>query len=60
MALPIWGLFMRKVYDDPTINLNRGDFDKPTTPPTIELNCGDYKKELNEDNSYNNIIFDND
>lgn len=60
MALPIWGLFMRRVYDDPSIKINRGDFDKPVTPPSIELNCGDYRKEQRDDNNYNNVIFDND
>jgi penicillin-binding protein 1A len=29
MALPIWGLFMQKVYNDPTINLYKGDFTMP-------------------------------
>ncbi len=59
MALPIWGIFMRKVYDDPSIKINRGDFDKPATPPTIELNCGEYRQGQNENHLYNNIIFDN-
>lgn len=58
MALPIWGLFMRKVYDDPTIKINRGDFDKPASPPTVELNCGEYKQNQNQDNIYNGMIFD--
>lgn len=60
MALPIWGLFMRRVYDDKSIDINRGDFEKPATTPTIELNCGDYRKDQNEDIIYNNINFDND
>ena len=60
MALPIWGLFMRRVYDDKTIDINRGDFEKPLTPPTIELNCGDYRADQQEETIYNNIIFDND
>lgn len=59
MALPIWGLFMRKVYDDKSIKINRGDFDKPANPPTVELNCGEYKQDLNVENIYNNINFDN-
>jgi len=60
MALPIWGLFMRRVYDDTSIKINRGDFDKPATPPTVTLNCGDYRQDQNEDNFYNTINFDND
>ncbi|HHW58647.1 MAG: transglycosylase domain-containing protein [Bacteroidales bacterium] len=29
MALPIWGLFMQKVYADDSLNLYKGDFDRP-------------------------------
>lgn len=59
MALPIWALFMRKVYDDKSIELNRGDFEKPRTPLTIELNCKEYNEEYREENQENNPNFDN-
>jgi len=29
MALPIWALYMQRVYNDPSIKLNMGDFEKP-------------------------------
>lgn len=29
MALPIWGLYMKKCYDDPTLNVSKGEFEKP-------------------------------
>ncbi|MDR1951744.1 MAG: transglycosylase domain-containing protein [Bacteroidales bacterium] len=29
MALPIWALFMKKVFDDASINLYQGDFERP-------------------------------
>jgi len=29
MALPIWGLYMQRVLNDRSINLYRGDFDRP-------------------------------
>jgi penicillin-binding protein 1A len=38
LAMPVWGLFMRKVYDDRTIRINRGDFDVPSNT-TINLDC---------------------
>jgi len=41
MALPAWGLFMRKVYDDRSIKINRGDFEPPSNM-TIELDCPPY------------------
>lgn len=29
MALPIWGLYMNKCYDDPTLSVSKGQFEKP-------------------------------
>lgn len=29
MALPIWALFMKKVYADPTLNISQGPFERP-------------------------------
>ena len=39
MALPIWALYMQKVYDDPELNISRGDFEKPLKPVSFELDC---------------------
>lgn len=41
MALPIWGYFMNKVYDDTTLGIDTGDFAKPEVPITVDLNCND-------------------
>ncbi len=41
-ALPIWGLFMQKVYNDSSIALSKEDFQKPESPLTIELDCSKY------------------
>ena len=30
MALPIWALYMRRIYDDETIGLFKGDFERPS------------------------------
>jgi len=58
MALPIWAIFMKKVYDDTDIVLNRGDFEKPATPITIELNCKEYNASLWEEQRNNDVNFD--
>jgi len=29
MALPIWAIFMKKVYADPALNVSKGDFERP-------------------------------
>jgi Membrane carboxypeptidase (penicillin-binding protein) len=39
-ALPIWALFMRRLYADPKIGIRRDAFDRPLLPMTIALDCG--------------------
>ncbi|MCX7743370.1 MAG: transglycosylase domain-containing protein [Flavobacteriales bacterium] len=58
MALPIWAIFMKKVYDDTEIELNRGDFDKPATPVTIELDCKEYNAGQWEEQQEKDVDFD--
>ncbi|MFN5318680.1 MAG: penicillin-binding protein 1A [Bacteroidia bacterium] len=41
MALPIWGLFMKKVYADKKLNISREDFEKPAVL-TVETDCSQY------------------
>lgn len=59
MALPIWAIYMRKVYDDKNIEMHRGDFEKPRTPITTELNCKDYLEDIKEEDRQNDVNFDN-
>ncbi len=39
MALPIWAYYMHKVYEDSTLNISQGDFDKPASVIGDPLNC---------------------
>ena len=41
MSLPTWGIFMRKCYEDPTLNISKEDFEKPENPISIRLDCTD-------------------
>jgi penicillin-binding protein 1A len=41
-ALPLYGLFMQKVYKDKSIGINTGPFPKPAAPLTIEIDCSKY------------------
>lgn len=41
-ALPMWGYFMNKVYADSTLQVSKGDFEKPETHISIELDCKKY------------------
>lgn len=41
-ALPIFGLFMRKVYDDKSLTYSKEDFPKPPGGMTREMDCSQY------------------
>jgi penicillin-binding protein 1A len=45
MALPIWGKFFKKVYDDKTLKVSKGEFKKPAGLGNIELDCSKYDAE---------------
>jgi penicillin-binding protein 1A len=38
MALPIWALYYKKLYADPTLNISKEDFERPEEL-TIEVDC---------------------
>lgn len=38
-ALPIWAVFMKKCYADPSLNVSKGEFERPSTPISIDLSC---------------------
>lgn len=39
MALPIWALYMQKVYSDPVLNIRKDDFERPVTDAQIDFPC---------------------
>lgn len=39
MALPIWALYMQKIYADTTLNISLGDFEPPVNGLEIETDC---------------------
>lgn len=51
MALPIWAIYMKKAYADPTLHLSQGDFEKPLQPLSVSLNCDAYDKGTTEDDN---------
>ena len=44
MALPIFGLYMEKIYKDKKLNFYRGDFERPAVP--IEMDCANFQQEI--------------
>ena len=41
-AMPIWALYMKKVYGDKNLNIAQGDFAIPKDPLNVELDCDNY------------------
>jgi len=44
MALPVWALYMKKVYADPTLNISQGDFTKPLSNVDLDFDCDKYEE----------------
>lgn len=43
-ALPIWALYMQRVYADPTLRISQGDFTKPSaTDVDLNFDCDKYE-----------------
>jgi len=50
-ALPIWAMYMKKVYNDPNLGISQGDFTKPYAPGVdLDFNCWQYND--NESDEY--------
>lgn len=45
MSLPTWGLYMKKCYDDKTLNISTEDFEKPEEELSIVIDCDKAEKE---------------
>ena len=45
MALPVWALYMKKVYADPTLHISQGDFPKPLSNVNLDFDCDKYEEE---------------
>jgi len=45
MALPIWAIYMKKIYADPSLGISQGDFEKPLRDVSIEFDCEKYDKQ---------------
>ncbi len=50
MALPVWAIYMKKIYADSTLNISRGDFQKPLSDVALEFDCELYEQEQSQKN----------
>ncbi len=44
MSLPVWALYMQKVYADKNLRVSEGDFEKPAHKLSVETDCAKYKE----------------
>ena len=44
MALPIWAIYMKKVYDDPSLDYSKGDFEPPLKGLSVEVDCDKFDR----------------
>ena len=51
MALPVWAIYMKKVYADSTLNISQGDFSKPLSDVALEFDCELYEQEQSQKNT---------
>lgn len=45
MALPIWALYMKRVYADNTLKVSMGDFERPEVPLSVDINCDSFNSQ---------------
>lgn len=45
MALPIWALYMKRLYNDKSIDISQDDFEPPLNPLNIETDCDNFEPE---------------
>ena len=50
MALPVWAIYMQKVYADNTLDISKGDFPKPLSDVALEFDCELYEQEQSQKN----------
>lgn len=48
MALPIWARYMKKVYSDKILNVNKERFDEPLFELSVETDCDKYEQQQHE------------
>jgi len=56
LAMPIYGIFMNKVYADKNLSVSKDPFPKPEKPLTVEIDCSKYKNSVISDTVQQNQI----
>ncbi|MDD3738147.1 MAG: transglycosylase domain-containing protein, partial [Lentimicrobiaceae bacterium] len=56
-ALPIWAIYMKKIYEDEDINISKGNFDRPPDFPDNTFNCESAENKSEKKSSFDNNLF---
>ncbi|MEG1762137.1 MAG: transglycosylase domain-containing protein [Bacteroidales bacterium] len=51
-ALPIWALYMKKVFADPKTGIVNSNFEAPSTPLSVDLNCKSSQNTTNPESPF--------
>ena len=51
MALPIWALYMKRIYNDKTLEISQSDFEPPEKPLSVEIDCQKYEELQKKNNT---------
>ena len=54
-ALPIWALYMKKIYADSTLKISRGSFERPEDPLNVSLDCSKYMQPGEDKSTFDNF-----
>jgi penicillin-binding protein 1A len=54
MALPIWALYMQRVYRNPALGISKSNFEVPVQLDGVEIDCGKYRQDENIPEEYVN------
>jgi penicillin-binding protein 1A len=49
LAMPIYGIFLNKVYGDKSLDVSKAPFPKPEQPLSVELDCSKYNNSVFSD-----------
>ncbi|PKP53086.1 MAG: hypothetical protein CVT92_05815 [Bacteroidetes bacterium HGW-Bacteroidetes-1] len=58
MALPVWALYMKKIYNDPLLKISQEDFDKPMSDVLFEFDCNKYESSQSTRRGNDSNLFD--
>jgi hypothetical protein len=57
MALPIWALFMQRLYNDSSVEISMEDFEPPLNAIPFDTDCENIERPSRRENIFDQPIF---